>query len=58
VQGNTIDIKTAELAIGYEAYQIKKQQDQADGKPSTEHSQEELLNMINAVKGNNDASKD
>lgn len=54
--GDTADVQCAELAIQYEAYLNKKANDTAEGKVSTEHSQEELLNMLQRVKNKNETT--
>jgi hypothetical protein len=48
--GDTADVKCAELAVQYENYLHKKAEDESKGIKHTEHSQEELLNMINRVR--------
>ena len=51
--GNSIDIRTAELAVGYEAYCNKKARDEADGKSTAKHTQQDLLNMVSRANAMN-----
>ena len=49
--GSSIDIQCASLSLAYENYLSNKHQRQKEGFIDTGHSEEELKNMLNAVKG-------
>jgi hypothetical protein len=48
--GNSVDIECANLAIAYENYQRKQEENKDKGLISTDYSEDHLKSMLNSVR--------